>query len=138
MRSANHARRIWRRSGIFRAPRLSSAPNIERNRQRVRAQPLLSSICEDTMSRLPHTAALAIGLAAFGAACATTILNVSSHVRPGIDIGQYRTFAWGPADALPTGDPRLDHLRGSASCLRGRQRGGIRPRQLSGRDDVLR
>jgi len=60
------------------------------------------------MSRLSHTAALAIGLAAFGAACATTILNVSSHVRPGIDIGQYRTFAWGPADALPTGDPRLD------------------------------
>ena len=33
---------------------------------------------------------------------------MSSHVRPGIEIGQYRTFAWGPADALPTGDPRLD------------------------------
>jgi hypothetical protein len=35
-------------------------------------------------------------------------MNVSSHVRRGIDVGQYRTYAWGPADALPTGDPRLD------------------------------
>ena len=39
-------------------------------------------------------------------ACATMI--VSSHVRHDIDFAQYRTFDWGPADALPTGDPRLD------------------------------
>jgi hypothetical protein len=47
---------------------------------------------------------------AFGAlaltGCAT--MNVSSHVRSGIDFAQYRTYDWGPADALPTGDPRLD------------------------------
>jgi hypothetical protein len=41
------------------------------------------------------------------AGCAT--LNVSSHVERGIDFTQYRTFAWGPPDALPTGDPRLDN-----------------------------
>ena len=39
-------------------------------------------------------------------ACAT--INVSSHVQRGLDITQYRTYDWGPADALPTGDPRLD------------------------------
>jgi hypothetical protein len=40
------------------------------------------------------------------AGCATVL--VSSHVRHNIDFGRYRTFDWGPADALPTGDPRLD------------------------------
>jgi hypothetical protein len=39
-------------------------------------------------------------------ACAT--MNVSSHVQRGLDITQYRTYDWGPADALPTGDPCLD------------------------------
>ena len=41
-----------------------------------------------------------------GAACAT--MRVSSHVESGLDFTRYRTFDWGPADALPTGDPRLD------------------------------
>jgi hypothetical protein len=39
--------------------------------------------------------------------CATT-MTVSSHVERGLDFSFYRTFDWGPADALPTGDPRLD------------------------------
>lgn len=41
------------------------------------------------------------------AACAST-MRVSSHVDRGVDFGRYRTYTWGPADALPTGDPRLD------------------------------
>ena len=41
------------------------------------------------------------------AGCATT-MNVSSHVQSGLDFTQYHTYDWGPADALPTGDPRLD------------------------------
>lgn len=40
-------------------------------------------------------------------ACATT-MTVSSHVDRGVNFLQYRTYGWGPADALPTGDPRLD------------------------------
>jgi hypothetical protein len=47
-------------------------------------------------------------------------MNVSSHVERGVSFAQYRTFEWGPADALPTGDPRLDrnpffkdHLEGA-------------------------
>jgi hypothetical protein len=52
------------------------------------------------------------------AGCAT--MNVSSHVERGLDFAQYHTYNWGPADALPTGDPRLDkdpffhdHMQGS-------------------------
>jgi hypothetical protein len=50
-------------------------------------------------------AVLAITLASAG--CAAT-MSVSSHVQRGLDFSPYRSFAWGPADALPTGDPRLD------------------------------
>lgn len=39
--------------------------------------------------------------------CATT-MTVSSHVQRDLDIAPYRTYDWGPADALPTGDSRLD------------------------------
>lgn len=39
--------------------------------------------------------------------CAT--MNVSSHVERGIRFTQFQTFDWGPADAFPTGDPRLDN-----------------------------
>jgi hypothetical protein len=34
---------------------------------------------------------------------------VSSHVELGAEFANYRTYDWGPADALPTGDPRLDN-----------------------------
>jgi hypothetical protein len=40
-------------------------------------------------------------------ACATRI--VSSHVELGTDFTKYRTYDWGPADSLPTGDARLDN-----------------------------
>lgn len=49
--------------------------------------------------------------------CAT--LNVSSHVQRGLDFTQYRTFDWGPADALPAGDPRLDKNPGFLDHLEG-------------------
>lgn len=35
-------------------------------------------------------------------------MAVSSHVDRGRDFSTYRTFDWGPADALPAGDARLD------------------------------
>jgi hypothetical protein len=41
------------------------------------------------------------------AGCAT--MTVSSHLERGVNFQQYRTYDWGPADALPTGDPRLDN-----------------------------
>ena len=49
----------------------------------------------------------AAALSAFVATgCAT--MNVSAHVQRGLDFATYRTYDWGPADARPTGDPRLD------------------------------
>ena len=47
-------------------------------------------------------AASALGLVG----CAT--MSVSSHAERGLNLAHYRTYDWGPADALPTGDPRLD------------------------------
>lgn len=35
-------------------------------------------------------------------------MTVSSHLQHGQNFATYRTYDWGPADALPTGDPRLD------------------------------
>ena len=62
------------------------------------------------------TVAALTGLIAAG--CAT--MNVSSHVERGLDVGRYSTYGWGPADALPAGDARLDedpffqdHLEGA-------------------------
>jgi len=51
--------------------------------------------------------ALVLLAAGMAAGCATT-MTVSSHVERGLDFSRYRTFDWGPADELPTGDPRLD------------------------------
>jgi hypothetical protein len=39
-------------------------------------------------------------------ACAT--VRVSSHTERGLSWAQFRTFDWGPPDAVPAGDARLD------------------------------
>ena len=44
------------------------------------------------------------------AGCAAS-LNVRSYSARGLDVRQYRTYTWGPADAFSTGDPRLDNNR---------------------------
>lgn len=53
---------------------------------------------------LRATALVTAGLLLAG--CAT--LRVSSHTDRGLVWSKYTTFDWGPADALPVGDPRLD------------------------------
>ena len=70
-----------------------------------------------------------VASALFIGACATT-MSVSSHVARGVDVARYRTCDWGPADDLPTGDPRLDrnpffqdHLQGAVERQCGRDRG---------------
>jgi hypothetical protein len=52
-------------------------------------------------------ATLMAAAAGIGAACATT-MTVGSHVDRAADVSALHTFQWGPADALPTGDARLD------------------------------
>ena len=60
------------------------------------------------MRRLRRLALVTAAFAAFALpACAT--MNVSSHIERGVDFAQFRTWDFGPADALPTGDPRLDN-----------------------------
>lgn len=51
--------------------------------------------------------AICIAVAALSlVGCAT--LRVSSHTDRGVVWSKYKTFDWGPVDALPAGDPRLD------------------------------
>jgi len=53
------------------------------------------------------TARLVLTTAAACALVACATMRVSSHVERGLDFSRYQTFDWGPADALPAGDPRL-------------------------------
>ena len=79
------------------------------------------------MQGLIRTAALAL-LSLTVSGCATT-MTVSSHLDPTADFARYRSYDWGPADALPTSDPRLarnpsfqDYLQGAIArqlALRG-------------------
>lgn len=50
-------------------------------------------------------AGLVVGVLGLGA-CAP--VRVSSHVDTRTDFSRFKTFDWGPADALPAGDARLD------------------------------
>ena len=54
---------------------------------------------------LKRIALIVVSIAAAG--CVT--MSVSSHLQPGVNFAQYHTWNWGPADNLPTGDPRLDN-----------------------------
>lgn len=47
-------------------------------------------------------------LAAATLTARATSMTVGSHVDQDLDLSRFRTFDWGPADALPTGDARLD------------------------------
>ena len=59
------------------------------------------------MKRLLLSVTAIVLTSLIASACAAT-MAVSSHVDRSLNFAQYRTFDWGPADALPTGDPRLD------------------------------
>jgi hypothetical protein len=63
---------------------------------------------EEIMRPLGRLTVAVLGALAL-TACATT--NVRSYVVRGMDVHQYRTYGWGPADEQATGDPRLDNNR---------------------------
>ena len=46
-------------------------------------------------------------LAGMLAGCGT--MTVSSHIERTVDFSEYLTYDWGPRDAFPVGDPRLDN-----------------------------
>ena len=82
----------------------------------------------------------AFALPAFAlSGCAT--MNVSAHIERGVDFAQFRTWDFGPADALPTGDPRLDNNPFFKDYLEGAVGKELEarhyPRVLSGTPDLL-
>ncbi len=85
---------------------------------------------------------LTVGLAAIAIAsgCAVT-MSVSSHVDRTLNFSQYRTFDWGPADALPTGDARLDRDPFFKDHVEGAVERGLSARGIaltsSGKPDLL-
>ncbi len=90
------------------------------------------------MRPLRFLALTAIVLAG-SAACVT--MNVASHIQPDVDFTKYHTWDWGQADALPTGDPRLDnnqffndYLQGAVE--RGMARGGYAQAPSGGTPDL--
>jgi hypothetical protein len=60
------------------------------------------------LKRAPSLAAVTL-IAMVLTGCAT--VRVNSYLERGADFRHYRTYAWGPADAFSTGDPRLDNNR---------------------------
>jgi hypothetical protein len=67
-------------------------------------------------------------------------MTVSSHVDRTLNFAQYRTFDWGPADALPTGDPRLDRDPFFKDHVQGAVERGLAARGMelaSGTPDLL-
>jgi hypothetical protein len=58
------------------------------------------------MKPLARTAAVML-LALATTGCVS--MTVATHLDRHANFTQYRTWDWGPADELPTGDPRLDH-----------------------------
>ncbi len=63
-------------------------------------------------SRLTRSAAAIVVGASLGlaAGCAAS-MNVNSFIERGVELREYRTYSWGPADTGSTGDPRLDNNR---------------------------
>ena len=57
------------------------------------------------MPSLRHLTVVALGTLAL-TGCAT--ITAGSYGDRAVDFARYHTYDWGPPDALPTGDPRLD------------------------------
>ena len=60
------------------------------------------------MKNLAYSAGV-VSTALWLVGCAT--MNVNSYLERGTDLRQYRSYSWGAADTLSTGDPRLDNNR---------------------------
>jgi hypothetical protein len=78
--------------------------------------------------------------ATLAAACAT--MRIGTYVERGTDFSRYHTYAWGPADALPIGDPRLDNNPMFRDYLQGAVERGLTKHSMmlvpeSARPDLL-
>jgi hypothetical protein len=91
-----------------------------------------------TIKRLAVACVAAAAIATAG--CAT--MRVGTYVERTTDFSRYHTYAWAPADALPTGDPRLDNNAIFRDYLQGAVERHLRGHRLllvpaSARPDLL-
>jgi len=103
-----------RRRWFFRGGTSSARfARVRRQRFRSAVTALLSHLArafpeEHTMRRPRRLALVTAAFAAFAlSGCAS--MHVSSYIERGVDSARFRTWDFGPGDALPTGDPRLDN-----------------------------
>lgn len=82
------------------------------------------------LTRIARSAAVALSALAL-TACATT-MTAGSHVDRALDFARYRTWNWGPADTLPTGDARLDANPFFLDHVQGAVEKGLAARKLKG------
>jgi hypothetical protein len=75
-------------------------------RQRYRNRVTGSPGEKDTIMRRLTSLPLFVLAASLAGSCAT--VSGGHHLQRDIDFTAYRTYEWGPPDALPVGDPRLD------------------------------
>ena len=80
------------------------------------------------MPRLLTLAAATLVIVA-AAGCAT--LRTGAYVDRSVDFASYRTYDWGPADALPTGDPRLDNNQFFHDYFQGAVEKGLAARRFA-------
>jgi len=57
-------------------------------------------------------------------------MRVGTYVSRDTDFSRYQTYAWGPADALPIGDARLEHNPILVDYLQGAVERGLRKHDL--------
>jgi hypothetical protein len=90
------------------------------------------------MRRVGQVALVAL-LALAVTRCAT--MSIGSYVERGTDFTRYATWDWGAADALPTGDPRLDNNGVFQDYLQGAIEKQLRARRFerttTGEPDLL-
>ena len=66
--------------------------------------------------------------ALLAAGCAS--MRIGTYVSRDTDFSKYHTYSWGSADALPVGDPRLDHNPILVDYLQGAVERGLRKHDL--------
>ena len=79
-------------------------------------------------------------VAVLAAGCAS--IQIGTYVARDTDFSKYHTYAWAPADALPVGDPRLDHNPILVDYLQGAVERGLAKHEMllapsSARPDLL-
>lgn len=64
-----------------------------------------------TVRMTQYAVGVLVALPALALAAGCAPMKVNSFAERGVNVGQFRTYAWAPPDTWTTGDPRLDSNR---------------------------